>query len=379
MKILVPQFRYQLARTRKIVRVAPNQISNQKWFLSRIKLTTPVERWCAIFVLASCIGVLGFLDYLAGINISLVFFYFIPVTLAVVWLGRRMAVIFAMVSVGIRLIGDYAANAFAPLPYWSLWNALSALIILFFMIWVLEAFLALYRQLESRVVERTRELIAAAEARRQLEQELLAAGSKERALIGQELHDDICQHLVGTALAAKVLAQQLDTEKSPHRKEAQAIVGWIEEGAEKTRRLARGLILASIEPKELAEKLSGLVDEAAGTNTACHFKRVGEPLAPDAGTAAQLFRIAQEAMRNALRHSNAARIDITFFDDADAIYLRVRDDGRGLPPFSDRGDGIGLRIMAHRAAFIGAALSITSAEGKGVTVTCRLPVNGTHP
>lgn len=356
------------------MQLKPDWTAFPERLLAHFTTQSTAGRTRSMFIVVLLIAGIGISDYFAGIYLSLVFFYFVPITLALVWLGWREAVIVALASVLVRVIGDLIANGNTPLPLWSLWNAASALTIFLFMILILNSLLSLHRQLEKRVNDRTVELVNAAKVRRQLEQELLEVGSRERNAIGQDLHDDICQHLVGTALAAKVLARHLAEENNPHTNDAQAIVGWVEEGAENARRIARGLLLAAIDPIELPEKLSELADESTGAGVPCRFVHDGNRLFTDAGVAAQLFRIAQEATRNAMRHANSTRIEISLTSDAEAIHLLIEDDGGGLPAVDGRGAGMGLRIMSHRAAFVGATLFVESIPGSGARVICRLPI-----
>lgn len=343
------------------------------WFAGHFIQPTRLPKPVAFATIFGLVLAIGIVDYLSGIRISLAVFYLVPIALAVAWLGRAQAIAVALVSVVVRLTGDSLSVWPQVLPFSTWWNALSAALVFVFIVWIFSNLLTLYRQLELRVIERTAALRDAAQAQRQLEQELLAIGARERNAIGQELHDDICQHLVGTALAAKVLAQHLADQDAPAAADAQAIVGWLEEGANKSRRLARGLLLSSIDPELLPDKLAELADEGSRSGVSCRFRQDGDILVADAATAAQLFRIAQEALRNALRHAAPRNIDISLQGDAHAICLMVEDDGRGLPPPAERGSGMGLRIMSSRAQYIGGALSLVPVAGQGTRVICHLP------
>ncbi len=317
---------------------------------------------------------MGWIDYVTGIWVSLQFFYLVPIILSVAWLGWRTGCAIAALCVTARFAGDYAdgiLNYIAPGAV--AWNRLIDLGVCFILIALFHALITLQRQLERRVEERTTALLEAAQARHQLEQELLVVAANERNSFGQELHDDICQHLVGTALAAKVLASQLAERDPIAAREAQTIVGLLEEGADKTRKLARGLLMADIGPAELVEKLAQLASETGGAGVNCRFHETGDTTLDNAEAASQLFRIAQEAVRNALRHGAPRQIEILLEGHADAVSLTVTDDGRGLPPPDQRGSGMGLRIMSHRAAYAGGALSVGPHAQRGTMVQCRLP------
>lgn len=323
---------------------------------------------------------LGWLDYVSGIWVSFQFFYLIPIVLAVAWLGWRSGSAIAVACIAFRFIGDVAGGIFlhiAPAAVW--WNRLIDVAVAFILIGVFHALITLQRQLERRVAERTAALLEAAQTRRRLEQELLTVAANERNSFGQELHDDICQHLVGTAFAAKVLASRLAAHDPAASAEAQAIVSLLETGADKTRKLARGLLLSEIAPAELGERLTQLAADARGAGVSCRFQEQGATFIESAEAAGQLYRIAQEAVRNALRHAAPHTIEMFLTGHADAVSLTVTDDGCGLPPPESRGPGMGLRIMAHRAAYVGGTLSVGPHLFRGTRVYCHIPFRPAAP
>ena len=345
-----------------------------EWALSRFTEPPPLTKPQALCFVVAMLLSIGLADYALGIRISLAVFYFVPILLAVAWFGSAVAVGVAIGAVCIRVVGDVLSIDEHALPLWLWWNLSSSLLVFLFVVWIFGNLLGLYRQMEQRVNERTDDLLEAVDDRRRLEHELLTVSANERNAMGQELHDDICQHLVATTLAAKVLAQRLRQQSNDLASEAQAIIALIEQGTGKTRQLARGLLLSSIEPDQLAEKLGELADEGSRSGVPCSFRRTGDALVASADTAAQLYRIAQEAMRNAIRHAGATHVAMSLVGDPQALCLRVEDDGRGLAANeASAGIGMGLPIMSYRAAYIGATLSMTPAAGRGTTLLCRLP------
>lgn len=333
-----------------------------------------LPRGFLVAIVVALVLVIGWLDYVASIWFSLQIFYLLPIILSVAWLGWKEGCATVVLCVAVRMTGDYADDILSHINWVAvLWNRFIDLSVSCLLVGVVHTLISLQRELEQRVEQRTAALEQAIHARNRLQSELLDVSARERNSLGHELHDDICQHLVGTALAAKVLAQRLRDQDGVGAREAQAIVNWIEEGANKTRQLARGLLLAAIDPAKLGEKLSELAAEGSTTDVPCRFRQEGDVLVADAGVAAQLFRIAQEAMRNALRHAAPRHVQISLSGDTQAICLMVEDDGRGLPPPEERGTGIGLRIMSHRAAFIGGRLSIVPTSGQGTRIICHLP------
>ena len=340
-----------------------------EWFITRPDFGAVQARLLILFF----IGAIAFVDYASGIRVSLAVFYLIPIALTVSWFGWKEAVGAVVLSMGLRILGDYASIDEPTLPLWSVWNSLAALLILLIVVWIFDALLSLRRQLEARIAERTARLVEAATVRERLEQELLQIGARERNAFGQALHDDICQHLVGTALAAKVHTRNLAAQGSALASEAQAIVTWLEEGAHKTRQLARGLLLSEMDPETLGDQIEQLIEDADKGGVACRYRQEGRVLTPDAVAAGQMFRIAQEALRNALGHAGATHVDISLVGDADAICLMIEDDGRGLSTADRSNPGMGLQIMSHRADTIGGKLSIVSSSDNGTRVIVHLP------
>jgi signal transduction histidine kinase len=345
-----------------------------EWALARFTVPPPLPKPQALFFIVAMLVSIGLADYASGIRISLAVFYLVPTLLAVAWFGWEVAVAVVLASVCIRIVGDFISSGEQSLPLWIWWNSSSSVVVFLFIVWIFSNLLGLFRQLEERVTERTLALLEAVDHRSRLQHELLTVSSNERNSMGQELHDDICQHLVGTTLAARVLAQKLIQQNNGLANEAKAIIALIEEGTGKTRQLARGLLLSAIEPDRLPEKLSELADEGSRSGVTCTFRQAGDVLVADADTAAQLYRIAQEAMRNAIRHAEAAHVDISLVGDEHAICLTVEDDGRGLPE-SEARSGMGLPIMSHRAEYIGATLSLIATASRGTRLICHLPAS----
>ena len=342
--------------------------------LAALTPSPPRTRRRALLLVLALAATLGWIDYLSGIWVSLQFFYLVPIILAVAWLGWRTGCVVAVACVAIRFLGDFAGGIFQHIAAGAIWwNRLVDLCVCFILVGIFHALIDLQRLLERRVQERTSALQDAAHAHRLLEQELLTVAANERNSFGQELHDDICQHLVGTAFAAKVLASRLAGQNPAAAQEAQAIVTLLEAGADKTRTLARGLLIADIRPDQLGEKLAQLATEASRSGVVCRFHEQGDTTLDPPQAAGHLFRIAQEAVRNALRHAAPSQIEIFLTAHPDAVSLTITDDGCGLPPPDRRGTGIGLRIMSHRAAYIGGSFSAGPHLFAGTRIDCHLP------
>jgi signal transduction histidine kinase len=151
------------------------------------------------------------------------------------------------------------------------------------------------------------------------------------------------------------------------------MVNLVEQGIDLSRRLARGL-----SPVEMtADGLMLALEEYAATTSElfkvlCRFECDSPVLIHDAHTAGHLYRIAQEAVGNALKHGRAAHILIHLEATEQSTVLSIKDDGGGLPPVLPKSDGMGLRIMAHRSAMIGGRFKAARDEAGGTLVTCEL-------
>jgi signal transduction histidine kinase len=142
---------------------------------------------------------------------------------------------------------------------------------------------------------------------------------------------------------------------------------------ERVRAVSRGLVPVELDPEGLRaalEDLAARTSEQSGV--ACTCDCTGPIQVADAITANHLFRIAQEAVSNALRHGHARHISLNLKAEAGNLTLSIRDDGVGVPSLMDGKKGLGVRLMFNRAGLIGGTLTIGPAEGGGTLVTCIL-------
>lgn len=208
--------------------------------------------------------------------------------------------------------------------------------------------------------------------RERLEKEVMEISEREQRRIGQDLHDGLCQRLTGIALFNRSVQQKLAAKSLAEANESQRVTEMINSSIEEARRLTHGLQPVPDEPTGLMIALRELtVSTHALSKLTCHFDCPTAVAVPDRAAATHLFRIAQEAMHNALRHANAANITIALRGDEETITLTVSDDGRGLPDHQPR-RGMGLEIMDYRAHTIGATLTVRRGEKCGTTVCCTL-------
>jgi signal transduction histidine kinase len=221
---------------------------------------------------------------------------------------------------------------------------------------------------------RIRAAVADDSARR-LEQKILEISEEERRRIGHDLHDGLGQHLTGIALLAKALKQRLEAAHQPDASEAGKIAALVNDSIGWTRDLARGLSPLA-QDSGLQPALEGLAANASkllNINCTCSGSLASEFRA-DGEAGLHLYRIAQEAINNSVKHGKAKNVQIALGVSNGSIQMMVMDDGAGLSAKTRSNPGLGLQIMAYRARIIGATLSVErNASGNGTVVICRAP------
>ncbi|MFN7564657.1 MAG: PAS domain S-box protein [Prosthecobacter sp.] len=229
-------------------------------------------------------------------------------------------------------------------------------------------------ELEQRVQERTAALTEQIAARLRLEEELLNISEREQRRIGQDLHDDLGQQLAGAWMMADVLQRMLESEKSPLHAEAKKIGGLLQKALAHTRGLARGLHPVAPEQGGFAKALETLAAQSGELfRVKCLFECEDEPPIDDEAISTHLYRIAQEAVSNAVKHGLAKKVLIRLTRAA----LTITDDGGGLrEPLQS--EGMGMRIMRYRAEMAGGTLSVRNGRRKGVIVTCQFQPTPHH-
>jgi PAS domain S-box-containing protein len=210
--------------------------------------------------------------------------------------------------------------------------------------------------------------------RHRLEREILEISDREQARIGQDLHDGLCQQLVSLGFDTNSLEQQLSTRAVPEVAAVQKMGQVLDDAIAEARALARGLFPVQLEADGLSLALQQL---AAGVSARARVQcRVDCPqpvLVRDNTVATHLYRIAQEAVNNAVKHSRAGSILIELKTNHNRIELKVSDNGMGIPASRKPAGGMGLHIMNYRAQAIGGTLNIERAVAHGTIVSCSAP------
>jgi PAS domain S-box-containing protein len=210
--------------------------------------------------------------------------------------------------------------------------------------------------------------------RRRAERQLLEISEREQQRIGRDLHDGLCQQLVGIAYLASDLQSKLRKHSVSESITASRIAELSRATAVQARQIARGLNPVKLGTTGLMAALNELTSSIRSMfSISCRFVSNQPVHIRDHGTAVHLYRIAQEAIHNALTHGKAAEITVSLRREREGIVLSVIDDGSGLPKAASDGDGMGLENMNYRARAIGARLQFTARDKGGMMMRCIIP------
>ncbi len=331
-------------------------------------------RWVILGLGIAITVLIGVVDYLNGPQLSASLFYLLPVLL-VSWFARRRAgLLQAAAAAATWLLIDFLPPTSSDHVLIPFWNALMRAGVFVVVVLLVSAVRTLHEDLESRVQERTTALQAEINERRLLEKKILEISDREQSRIGQDIHDGLCQHLVSVAFTSNSLEQKLAARAWAEAAEAGKISNLLDEAITQARNLARGLYPVRLEAEGLVtalRELAGNVSERFGVN--CEVTGLGDALRlGNDAEGIHLYRIAQEAVNNALKHGKAKNIEIRLVAEKGVLTMTIADDGGGLRQSPKSPKGMGVPIMEYRARMIGARLKIEPGSNSGTQVECQI-------
>lgn len=193
---------------------------------------------------------------------------------------------------------------------------------------------------------------------------------REQRRIGQDLHDGVCQQLVGLQMLAKGLERELALAHRPEARKAAEMGALLRQTAEEARSLAKGLTVVALQERSFVLALEDLVTtyRQLAPKIAFTLETTGTLPALDAEVATQVYHVVQEALSNACKHSGASAVGVFLTCASNGVVVAVEDDGAGLPPNAERSGGMGLGNMRHRARMIGATLDVGPGASGGTRV-----------
>lgn len=328
-----------------------------------------VSAICAVLILG-----IGYLSYRTGPQLSCSLLFLIPVLVVSRAGGLLPGGLAAIFAAATWLAADLAGAVDPSHPVTPYWNAVMRLGTFLVAVGLVSAMKSLNAHLEERVRERTAALETQIAEKRELEKNILAISDRERAIIGLDLHDGLCQQLVSAAFSANLLHEELAKDATATAPRAGRIADLIDDAITQARNLARGLYPVRLETEGLDTALQELASTLGRRfGIECSMESLGSPCPSAPETGIHLYRIAQEAVVNAAKHSGAKSVVIRLKTTPDGGSLTVEDDGVGIRREAVNRDGMGLRIMEYRARMIGARFRIEERSAGGTRVVCDFP------
>lgn len=320
--------------------------------------------WIMVEAVVLVLGI-GIIDYATGYEVSFFPFYSIPILFALWFRSRASAILISILSAIAWWFADTASGHLYSSEWLQTWDMIGRL--LFFCLIVITGIG--FRQ--QRDANRAR--IELLERSQKLEQEIISVSEREQQRIGRDLHDDLGQYLVAIGFAADSLHNDLERESLHGAAAVGLIADQVHNAVLRARNLARGLSPVDQDEGGLELALEQLALSASQlSGIPCSFICDGPAVIRDNTRAVHLYRIAQEALGNAMKHGQAKVIVIALEADDGRISLRVSDDGVGFDPVRSENKGMGLNIMRYRARMAGGTLEIQPNPPTGTVVSCTI-------
>ena len=319
-----------------------------------------------LFTVATILVVaVGVVDYLTGYSFEFYPFYSIPILLVACFSNRSVSLVIVTLSALAWWLADKAAGHQYPREWFREWNLLVR--VMFFLLVMVAGLLF------KRFRNATRARVDLLEKARQLEGEIISIGERERQRIGRDLHDGLCQYLAAISFTADWLRRELAREDHRHTVTAGEIMALLQDSITRTREMARGLSPVDRDEGGLEAALEELAASTARlTGIACSFLCPEPTLVSDNVLAVHLFRIAQEAINNAIRHGHARTVIIALEASHGELVLRISDDGVGFDAARGGRGGMGLNTMRYRSDAVDGVLDIYPNSPTGTVVACTM-------
>lgn len=334
-----------------------------------------------LLALVVLVGV-AFLDYVTGTEISFSIWYLLAVGLATWFGGRTCGIWISILSAIVWFLLERVQGlpySHAWIPYWNAFVRLGFFLIVSLL---LSRIRALTTNLEGEIREQSAALTSEIAVRERLEHDIINISESEREKLGQDLHDEVAQDLVGIACSLDLLGRRLEQKSLPEAAQVSDITRLVDRALTEVRHVARGLYPATLRAEGLCESLDELCQLMSDLfKIECRFVRDGEVKPIDPGIAIHLYRIAQEATNNAVKHGRASQVITTLRAADGELKMTIADNGSGIIPPSSTHRGMGLQIMDYRARCIGGTIQIGRRDPESGTLVAfaRSAGNGARP
>jgi len=207
--------------------------------------------------------------------------------------------------------------------------------------------------------------------RKRLEQEIIEMSDREQTRLGQHLHDGICQQLVSIAFATDLLRRDLVAKSPPEAVRIARITALLDNAITQARNLSHALCPVNLTGNGLGIALREFaMSMSRGSHMVCEVDCPENISIEDPAVATHVYRIAQEAVQNAIKHAEATRVLIALFHEGDNLHIRVSDNGRRVPDADAASFETGLNIIRYRASMAGGGLEVERLPDGGTTISC---------
>lgn len=317
------------------------------------------------------VGLIGWVDHVTRWEWSCFAPYAVPIVLVTWKKGRRLGFVFAFLCAAAYCVSDWQSN-----PYPTQWGFALAVAGWWFYFSVLVVAVTALK--DGRELDRER--IETLERTQALERQILRTSEREQQRIGRDLHDSFGPQLAAIRYSATFLANELRQRGQPEAAKAEQICKLVGDAGSLARDLARGIFPVQMDGAGLAIALKDLAGTTSRlTGIPVSFYEMGDILVKDPEDGMHLYRIAQEAVNNAVKHGGPRKITIVLSKIQDSLRLTVADDGKGMGSSPDGTRGMGLDSMKYRARVLGGELKIDSNPGEGTIVSCEMPNRPPRP
>ena len=337
------------------------------------KIAGTIARQSRAMVVAEALAlwfVVGFIDYITGYEVTVFPFYSIPILFAMWFHGRNLAVVISVLSTLSWLLQDIASHHHYSQEWYQIWDAIVR--------WMFFLLVMALASAVRRERDANRARIELLERSAELEREIINISEREQERIGCDLHDGLGQYLVAIGMSADSLKDDLEKDSLQGAKEAHKIADLLHDAVVQIRDISRGLSPVDRDEGGLEAALEELVGSASRlSGVSCSFICEGNVPLQDNPEAVHLFRIAQEALNNAIKHARPKLVVVALEANNGSLSLRVSDDGAGLEANGSKDKkGMGFSIMQYRARMLGGTLEVLPNSPAGTTVVCS--INETH-
>lgn len=320
------------------------------------------------------LAAIGLFDWAITSALSISLLYLVPVGVGTWLLGLGPGSVLAVLAAFTWYLAEVWGRSGHTADFNGIWQGLSRLGFYGLTAFLIDRVRTLTFNLEALVRTRTLALQTEVLRRKQLEQEAADISEREQERIAHELHDELAAYMAGIAFRAKTLAESLDGRGAPEAADAGNLVKLVNCATQQVRSFSR--LLAPLEGAQtnLAAALSRLGNEVETVfRITCAVDIQGLPELTSE-QCSQLYRIAQEAVRNAIQHAEAELVRICVQADNGCLRLSIRCDGKPWEHVGQPSTGMGLRIMRHRTERMGGQLEIQPDPAGGALVVCEVPL-----